>query len=101
VPSAPNEGVTTTIFTLPGGNAFNAGLIKALMQSNGDALSDRIGSDNEFLLTEMIYASACGAAAVTEYGCCVGVSEERVARLIAGQGDAVRSGVVVVPLKFG
>lgn len=75
------------------GDAFNAGLIKSINEFEGSTLEDRLNRNKNNLFTVMIYASACGAAAVTENGCYDGVSENKITQLISEQGQRIMANI--------
>jgi fructokinase len=66
------------------GDAFCSGVIYTI-------LKDGSIPHSEDQLSEMaLFASACGACAVTEIGCTRGVSLEKVQQLIKSQGDRIK-----------
>jgi sugar/nucleoside kinase (ribokinase family) len=66
------------------GDAFCSGVIFKILETG------YIPHDEEQLINMVLFASACGACAVTEVGCTKGVSLEKVQDLISSQGDRIR-----------
>ena len=77
------------------GDAFSAGLITYINGLEGMTLKDRLDGNNNSLNAMIMYAAACGAAAVTEKGCHDGVSEMKVSNLISEQGDQISAGIKI------
>jgi fructokinase len=75
------------------GDAFMAGVIAKLSQSDGCELNERIGASEERLLDTAVFASACGAQAVTARGCLAGAEKSAVLELLRGQEERVRAGI--------
>ncbi|MGC1375848.1 MAG: carbohydrate kinase family protein [Anaerolineales bacterium] len=66
------------------GDAFTAGLIKKLVESDGKWLEEKLGIETK-LLDAIVFGEAAGASCVTALGCTPAVSEENVMRLLDGQ----------------
>ncbi|MBN1799633.1 MAG: carbohydrate kinase family protein [Spirochaetales bacterium] len=75
------------------GDAFNAGLIKKLVQWQGSDLAERLNNSGERLLEAVIFAQACGARAVTVRGCLAGVKKSAVLKLLREQEKTIMAGI--------
>ncbi len=71
------------------GDAFCSGLIYTIL-NNGC-----IPQHEEQLIEMVLFASACGACAVTEIGCTRGVSLGKVQDLIGSQGERIKNSLSV------
>jgi fructokinase len=69
------------------GDAFCSGVVYTILKAG------YIPHDEEQLIEMALFASACGACAVTEVGCTRGVSLEKVQGLISSQGARIRKSV--------
>lgn len=69
------------------GDAFCSGVIYEVLKAGC------IPQDEEHLIEMALFASACGACAVTETGCTRGVSLEKVRDLIDSQGLRIRESI--------
>jgi sugar/nucleoside kinase (ribokinase family) len=84
-------------FTVPcvdpqgAGDAFAAGMIRKLSSCEGCTLAEKLSDTNGRLFDTILFASACGASAVTRNGCTAGVTARSVRELLSSQGPAVRS----------
>jgi sugar/nucleoside kinase (ribokinase family) len=66
------------------GDAFCSGVIFKILETG------YIPCDEAHLIEMALFASACGACAVTEVGCTRGVSLKKVRDLISSQGDEIK-----------
>jgi fructokinase len=64
------------------GDAFTSGIIFKLSKLKGETVKEKI-KDEKTLLNIMLFASACGALAVTQTGCTAGVSLKKAKELAA------------------
>jgi len=62
------------------GDAFTSGIIFKLSKLKGATVKEKI-KDEKILLDIMLFASACGALAVTQTGCTAGVSLKKAKEL--------------------
>ncbi|MBN2753360.1 MAG: carbohydrate kinase family protein [Candidatus Goldbacteria bacterium] len=67
------------------GDAFTAGIIAKLSKLKGKTVKEKIKDENT-LLNTMLFASACGALAVTQTGCTGGVSAKKANELLKKYG---------------
>lgn len=70
------------------GDAFTSGLITKLSKLKGATVKEKI-KDEKTLLDIMLFASACGALAVTQTGCTGGVTLKKANELLKKYGKKV------------
>jgi len=75
------------------GDAFMAGMIAQLSRGERRSLRAQFGGSKEWLLETILFASACGAQAVTARGCLAGVEKAAVLNLLREQEKRVRAGI--------
>lgn len=75
------------------GDAFTAGFVKKLMESDGMTLKDKLGNQSTKLLDAILFGEAAGASCVMGFGCTQSVSEQSVCSLLESQAENVLSAV--------